>query len=109
MQEWTSLFRLAVPDKLGMRCLGRPTVRPEPSSNQMNVAFKVGTPVDAWWSDGWWEGVITEGKNSGDGPLQVYFPGMLVAGRICAVIFPFFFLGLSFLMYSFFYFNGEIR
>ncbi|KAJ9672364.1 hypothetical protein PVL29_025831 [Vitis rotundifolia] len=75
LEEWTSIFRLAAPDKLGMRCLGRPTIRPAPSSTQIDVALKVGTPVDAWWSDGWWEGVITEANNLGDGPLQVYIPG----------------------------------
>lgn len=75
LEEWTSIFKLAAPDKLGMRCLGRPTIRPAPSSTQTDVALKVGTPVDAWWSDGWWEGVITEANNLGDGPLQVYIPG----------------------------------
>ena len=72
-----------------MRCLGRPTIRPAPSSTQTDVALKVGTPVDAWWSDGWWEGVITEANNLGDGPLQVYIPGMLV-GKSYAIIFLFF-------------------
>ena len=96
-----------------MRCLGRPTIRPTPSSNQTNVAFKVGTPVDAWWSDGWWEGVITEANNLGDDPFQVYFPGMHVVGRSCAVITLFFLFFIfpicPFLPGSnvFFFFNGE--
>jgi hypothetical protein len=38
--------------------------------------FEVGVPVDAWWSDGWWEGVVAGVDVSGTA-LQVYFPGML--------------------------------
>jgi hypothetical protein len=33
--------------------------------------------VDAWWSDGWWEGVVTKIDNNGGDVLQVYFPGLL--------------------------------
>lgn len=81
-----------------MRCLGRSTIRPAPSSNQTSVTFKVGTPVDAWWSDGWWEGVIAVANDFGDGPLQVYFPGTL-NGKSCAIIIfssfsPFLYLSL---------------
>lgn len=31
--------------------------------------------MDAWWSDGWWEGVITGVEISGPHTVQVYFPG----------------------------------
>lgn len=64
-----------MPDKLGMRCSGRLTVRPAPPSSQTTLALNAGAAVDAWWSDGWWEGVITGVNSSGDN-LQVYFPGI---------------------------------
>ena len=57
-----------------MRYPGRPTIRPAVTSNQMDDVFKVGAPVDAWWSDGWWEGVVTGNYNSGKGSYQVYIP-----------------------------------
>lgn len=31
--------------------------------------------MDAWWSDGWWEGVITGVEISGPDTVQVYYPG----------------------------------
>ncbi|XP_027171117.1 uncharacterized protein LOC113770746 [Coffea eugenioides] len=74
LEEWIPAFRLATPDKFGMRYPGRPTIRPAVTSNQMDDVFKVGAPVDAWWSDGWWEGVVTGNYNSGKGSYQVYIP-----------------------------------
>ncbi|KAF2305576.1 hypothetical protein GH714_006860 [Hevea brasiliensis] len=76
LEEWIPAFKLAVLDKLGMRCPGRPTIRPAPPVNeQTGVAFEVGSAVDAWWSDGWWEGVVTGISSSSDDILHVYFPG----------------------------------
>ncbi|KAJ9153914.1 hypothetical protein P3X46_027302 [Hevea brasiliensis] len=76
LEEWILAFKLAVLDKLGMRCSGRPTIRPAPPLNeQTDLAFEVGSAVDAWWSDGWWEGVVTGISSSNDDILQVYFPG----------------------------------
>ncbi|CAO2833659.1 unnamed protein product [Amaranthus hypochondriacus] len=76
LEEWVPAFRLAAPDKLGMRCPGRPTIRPCPIVNDsVEIEFEVGAPVDAWWSDGWWEGVVTSVKSCGDDNLQVYVPG----------------------------------
>ncbi|XP_057975174.1 uncharacterized protein LOC131162574 [Malania oleifera] len=75
LEEWIPACRLAMPDKLGMRCLGRPTVRPFPPNDQMDHAFDVGSPVDAWWSDGWWEGVVAGVGNCKDNSVQVFFPG----------------------------------
>ncbi|XVE80519.1 hypothetical protein DITRI_Ditri14bG0146600 [Diplodiscus trichospermus] len=76
LEEWIPISKLAMPDKLGMRCSGRRTVRPAPPCSQATPALKVGAAVDAWWSDGWWEGVITLVNSSGDDNLQVYFPGI---------------------------------
>ncbi|GLT56969.1 hypothetical protein SLA2020_299810 [Shorea laevis] len=75
LEEWIPAFKLAVPDKLGMRCSGRPTIRPSPPSAQTDLVLQVGIAVDAWWSDGWWEGVITGVNNGGEDSMQVYFPG----------------------------------
>lgn len=55
-----------MPDKLGIRCPGRPTIRPAVLHDQIDPSFEVGAFVDAWWSDGWWEGVVTGIGNSGD-------------------------------------------
>ncbi|KAM7492770.1 hypothetical protein LguiA_035691 [Lonicera macranthoides] len=74
LEEWIPAFRLAMPDKLGMRYKGRPTVRPAVHPREKNLAFEVGTAVDAWWSDGWWEGVVTGIGNSEDGDIQIYVP-----------------------------------
>ncbi|XP_043688404.1 uncharacterized protein LOC122639595 [Telopea speciosissima] len=74
LEEWIPAFRLAAPDKLGMRCSGRLRIRPRAPEYPVDIPFEIGAPVDAWWCDGWWEGVVT-GINSTDGSLQVYFPG----------------------------------
>ncbi|KAJ1441259.1 Bromo adjacent-like proteiny [Sesbania bispinosa] len=75
LEEWIPAFKLAKPDKLGMRHSGRPTIRPAPTYEEQELAIEVGTAVDAWWSDGWWEGVVTRNDNCGDDSVQVYFPG----------------------------------
>ncbi|XVF03628.1 hypothetical protein REPUB_Repub05bG0009300 [Reevesia pubescens] len=75
LEEWIPIFKLAMPDKLGMRYSGRRTVRPAPPSSQTALSLEVGAAVDAWWSDGWWEGVVTGVNSGGDDNLQVYFPG----------------------------------
>ncbi|XP_068310556.1 uncharacterized protein [Pyrus communis] len=74
LEEWIPAFRLALPDKLGIRHLGRPMVRPAPPKEQMGLALEVGVAVDAWWSDGWWEGIIAEVGSCGD-TFQVFIPG----------------------------------
>ncbi|XP_010939253.1 uncharacterized protein [Elaeis guineensis] len=77
VEEWIPAFRPAAPDKLGMRCSGRLTIRPCPLCDCLlnTVAFLNGTPVDAWWNDGWWEGVVVGTDSCEDDRLQVYFPG----------------------------------
>lgn len=70
------MFRVAAPDKLGMRCSGRLMIRPCRPNDPTESTFEVGVPVDAWWCDGWWEGVVTGVNISGNDILQVYFPGM---------------------------------
>jgi len=75
LEEWVPAFRPAMPDKLGIRCPGRPTIRPAILHDQIDYSFEVRALVDAWWSDGWWEGVVTGIGNSGDESLQVFIPG----------------------------------
>lgn len=75
LEEWVPASRVAAPDKLGMRCSGRLTVRPHPPEYTTGHSFEIGAPVDAWWCDGWWEGVITAVNVNGDGTLQVFSPG----------------------------------
>ena len=88
---------MAAPDKLGMRISGRPTIRPVPPLNeQTDHALKLGSAVDAWWSDGWWEGVITGIDSSGNDMLQVYFPGKHILGKLYDVL-------ILFLLSTFFY------
>uniref|UniRef100_A0A2P2JIY0 BAH domain-containing protein n=1 Tax=Rhizophora mucronata TaxID=61149 RepID=A0A2P2JIY0_RHIMU len=78
LEEWIPAFKLAIPDKIGMRCFGRSTIRPAPPVHeQTDLDPKVGSAVDAWWSDGWWEGVVTGINNGSNDDLQVFCPGML--------------------------------
>ncbi|XP_075080706.1 uncharacterized protein LOC107766548 [Nicotiana tabacum] len=75
LEEWVPSSRVADSDKLGMRCTGRFTVRPQPPEDSSDLSFEVGAAVDAWWCDGWWEGVVAGFDVCGSGHLQVYFPG----------------------------------
>ncbi|KAG9159842.1 hypothetical protein Leryth_007843 [Lithospermum erythrorhizon] len=76
LEEWIPVCRLASPDKLGIRCSGRPTIRPARPCQQDGLAIMAGTPVDAWWCDGWWEGFVVGSINFSDTEgFQVYSPG----------------------------------
>ncbi|KAI3976217.1 hypothetical protein MKX01_019163 [Papaver californicum] len=79
LEEWVSAARIAVPDKLGFCLRGRGTVRPQPSTDISLSPIKVGTSVDAWWHDGWWEGVVIH--NESDKRVHVYFPERLCSRR----------------------------
>lgn len=75
LEEWVPTNRVAKADKLGMRHAGRPTVRPAYPDNEPSPTFGVGDPADAWWSDGWWEGVISDTSDGENGIYQIYIPG----------------------------------
>ncbi|KAI3466501.1 hypothetical protein Pfo_023164 [Paulownia fortunei] len=75
LEEWVPASTVAAPDKLGVRCLGRRTVRPWPCEDSSDIMFVVGAAVDAWWCNGWWEGVVIGYDTLTKSNLQVYFPG----------------------------------
>lgn len=60
-----------------MRQSGRQIVRPHRSSDNSyeEVSYKIGTQVDAWWNDGWWEGAVLSVK---DQNFVVFFPGIFL-------------------------------
>lgn len=83
LEEWVPAFKMARPDKLGMRHSGRPTIRPAPTYEEQELAIDIGSAVDAWWSDGWWEGIVIRIENCGDDSVQVYFPGECLLMKMC--------------------------
>ncbi|GFQ07979.1 hypothetical protein PHJA_002941900 [Phtheirospermum japonicum] len=58
-----------------MRHVGRPTVRPSACENPLGIPFVVGSAVDAWWCNGWWEGVVIGCDTLEKSNFQIYFPG----------------------------------
>ncbi|KAJ4874583.1 agenet domain-containing protein / bromo-adjacent homology (BAH) domain-containing protein [Raphanus sativus] len=75
LEEWVLASRVADSDHLGLRTTGRKIVRPilKPS-NETNVGVVgVGMPVDVWWCDGWWEGIVVEKVS--EEKFEVYLPG----------------------------------
>ncbi|XP_061345978.1 uncharacterized protein LOC133291696 [Gastrolobium bilobum] len=83
LEEWIPAFKLAIPDKIGMRDSGRPTIRPAPNCEEQELAVAVGTAVDAWWSDGWWEGIVIGIDNCDEDGVQVYFPDEGLLMKMC--------------------------
>ncbi|KAL2234981.1 UNVERIFIED_CONTAM: hypothetical protein Sindi_1230300 [Sesamum indicum] len=74
LEEWIMASRLVTPDALGIRLSGRTIVRPTPLSDVSRVVgvLNVGSVVDAWWHDGWWEGIVV--KKESEDRLHIYFP-----------------------------------
>ncbi|XP_074274824.1 uncharacterized protein LOC141598905 isoform X2 [Silene latifolia] len=75
LEEWVLASRIAVRDEMGLRLHGRTMIRPSLAApkGKISWAFNVGTIVDAWQHDGWWEGVVIQ-KQPGEN-FRVYFPG----------------------------------
>eukprot|EP00252_Welwitschia_mirabilis_P027024 TRINITY_DN90_c0_g1_i19.p1 TRINITY_DN90_c0_g1~~TRINITY_DN90_c0_g1_i19.p1 ORF type:complete len:348 (-),score=41.56 TRINITY_DN90_c0_g1_i19:1146-2189(-) len=73
LEEWVLLYRIADNDKFGIRVPGRLTIRPCPPE-EFSFKISVGTAVDAWWNDGWWEGIVVQ-INGAEPRFHVYFTG----------------------------------
>ncbi|CAH8358858.1 unnamed protein product [Eruca vesicaria subsp. sativa] len=75
LEEWILASRVADSDHLGLRTAGRKIVRPtlKPSNEKDACAVGVGMPVDVWWCDGWWEGIVVEKVS--EEKFEVYLPG----------------------------------
>lgn len=58
-----------------MRSSERITIRPTPQSNKGRVSWVIGVgdAVDAWWHDGWWEGLVI--RKETEDKFLIYFPG----------------------------------
>jgi len=78
LQEWILTSRVAAGDHLGdLRIKGRKVVRPmlKPSKENDVCVIGVGMPVDVWWCDGWWEGIVVQEVS--EEKFEVYLPGEL--------------------------------
>ncbi|XVF86021.1 hypothetical protein PTKIN_Ptkin17bG0167300 [Pterospermum kingtungense] len=74
LKEWILASRVAVPDQVGIRICGRATIRPSPQYPRGSAScVGVGSVVDVWWHDGWWEGIVV--KKGSEDKFHVYFPG----------------------------------
>ncbi|GMH06969.1 hypothetical protein Nepgr_008809 [Nepenthes gracilis] len=68
LEEWVLDF--------GVRCLGRPTIRPcPPYTNAADPSHEIRAPLFTWWSDGWWKGILVGVSNGVIDSMQVYIPG----------------------------------
>ncbi|CAH2066193.1 unnamed protein product [Thlaspi arvense] len=75
LEEWILASQVAASDHLGLRNPGRKIVRPNPKPSKENDvwAVGVGVPVDVWWCDGWWEGIVAQQVS--EEKFEVYLPG----------------------------------
>ncbi|XP_022135802.1 uncharacterized protein LOC111007667 isoform X2 [Momordica charantia] len=72
--EWLSSTRVAAPDQLGLRINGRLVVRPQPGmGSKISLDYNIGTVVDVWWHDGWWEGIVV--RKEPEEKLRVHLQG----------------------------------
>ncbi|XP_058775356.1 uncharacterized protein LOC131649620 isoform X2 [Vicia villosa] len=77
LEEWILASRIVVPDDLGLRLPERTKIRPQSNKRGMSFVADVGYIVDAWWHDGWWEGIVVQKESDAKYRVKyhVYFPG----------------------------------
>ncbi|CAL0320817.1 unnamed protein product [Lupinus luteus] len=75
LEEWILASKISVHDELCLRMYGRTRIRPASPSPKFEIllGFVVGSIVDAWWHDGWWEGIVIHKDLEAN--YHVYFPG----------------------------------
>ncbi|KNA03151.1 hypothetical protein SOVF_211930 isoform B [Spinacia oleracea] len=74
LEEWVLASRIAVNDAMNLRLEGRTTIRPSVTHNgKVSWVINSGSIVDAWWHNGWWEGIVIQ--KEANGKFLVYFPG----------------------------------
>ncbi|KAG6555755.1 hypothetical protein Mapa_002995 [Marchantia paleacea] len=82
VEEWKSTTEVANPFRPNFRARGRPTIRPcreESEIRSHKLLMDTGVLVDAWISDGWWEGMM---EDIGGGYVNVYFPEERYRARV---------------------------
>ncbi|KAI5436285.1 hypothetical protein KIW84_022669 [Lathyrus oleraceus] len=77
LEEWILASRIVVPDDLGLRLPERTRIRPQSNKRGNSFVADVGYIVDAWWHDGWWEGIVIQKEFDAryHAKYNVYFPG----------------------------------
>ncbi|WJX63120.1 hypothetical protein P8452_48042 [Trifolium repens] len=73
LEEWILASKVVLLDDMGLRVPERTKIRPQLNKRGMSFVGDVGYIVDAWWHDGWWEGIVVQKES--DIKYHVYFPG----------------------------------
>ncbi|CAK8537253.1 unnamed protein product [Lathyrus sativus] len=77
LEEWILASRIVALDDLGLRLPERTKIRPQSNKSGNSFVADVGYIVDAWWHDGWWEGIVIQKELDAryHAKYNVYFPG----------------------------------
>ncbi|XP_045819101.1 uncharacterized protein LOC123911674 isoform X2 [Trifolium pratense] len=73
LEEWILASKIVLLDDISLRVPERTKIRPQLNKRGMSFVGDVGYVVDAWWHDGWWEGIVVQKES--DIKYHVYFPG----------------------------------